>query len=277
MNHIVAYITDSLQGLYPRQELQSLAMIVCKDLLGLDDIDIYLRKDIKLSDNQQCLLEQTVKRLKNHEPIQYIRGTVDFYRLSFHVEPGVLIPRPETEELVDLILKENSGPVRVLDIGTGSGCIAISLAKHLPDGQVDAWDVSDKALAVARGNAGRLGVSVNFAQVDVLGVENEDDKYHIIVSNPPYIAEKERGTMDKNVLDWEPDQALFVPDHDPLCFYRHIAQLGLNMLVSGGRLYFEINQAYGPETSELLNALNYKDVQLIKDLFGNNRMIIATR
>lgn len=277
MNHIIAYITNSLQEIYPPQELQSLAMIICKDLLGLDDIDIYLRKDIKLSDNRQCLLEQTVKRLKNHEPIQYIRGTADFYGLIFHVEPGVLIPRPETEELVDLILKENSGSVRVLDIGTGSGCIAISLAKHLPDGQVDAWDVSDEALITARRNADCLDVSVHFEQVDVLCAEAKHDKYDVIVSNPPYIAEKEKIVMDKNVLDWEPDLALFVPDHDPLCFYRHIAQLGLDLLVPEGKLYFEINQAYGPETTELLNALNYKHVQLLKDLFGNNRIIIATK
>lgn len=277
MTDIIAYITNTLQGICPPQELQSLAMIICKDLLGLDDLDIYLRKDINLSDNRQCLLEQTVKRLKNHEPIQYIRGTADFYGSSFYVEPGVLIPRPETEELVDLILKENSGPVRILDIGTGSGCIAVSLAKHLPNGQVDAWDVSDKALTIARKNAVHLGVSVNFAQVDVLCAETERDKYHVIVSNPPYIAEKERDVMDKNVLDWEPELALFVPDHDPLRFYRRIAQLGLELLVPGGKLYFEINQAYGLETVELLNALNYKHVLLLKDLFGNNRMIKAAK
>lgn len=179
MTHIVAYITHSLQTLYPPQELQSLIMIVCKDLLGLDDMDIYLRKDIKLSDNQQRLLEQCVGRLKKNEPVQYIRGMADFYGLTFNVEPGVLIPRPETEELVDLILKENSGRIRVLDIGTGSGCIAISLAKHLPDGQVYAWDVSDKALTVARGNADWLQVPVHFAQADVFEVEVGIDKYDV--------------------------------------------------------------------------------------------------
>jgi release factor glutamine methyltransferase len=277
MTNIVAYITHSLHGLYSSRELQNLTTIICKDLLGLDEIDIYLRKDIKLSDSGQRLLEQTVDRLRHHEPIQYIRGTADFYGLVFHVEPGVLIPRPETEELVDLILKENSGRIRVLDIGTGSGCIAISLAKHLPVGQVDAWDVSKKALSIASRNAGELGVDVRFSRMDVFSVEPGKDKYDVIVSNPPYIKEKEKETMDRNVLDWEPELALFVPDDDPLHFYRRIAQLGTDMLVPGGRLYFEINRACGSETIELLNRLSYKRIQLRKDLVGNNRIVTAIK
>lgn len=277
MTHIVAYITQSLHKIYPPQELQSLVMIICKDLLGLDDIDIYLRKDIKLSGNQQRLLEETVERLKKHEPIQYVRGTADFYGFTFHVEPGVLIPRPETEELVELILRENSGPVRILDVGTGSGCIAISLAKHLPEAEVEAWDVSERALSVARGNARDLSAVVEFVQRDVFCADVEKGKYHIVVSNPPYIAEKEKEVMDKNVLDWEPEQALFVPDADPLRFYRRIAELSLDMLLPCGRLYFEINQAYGSETAQLLRELGYKDVRLIKDLFGNNRIVTAVR
>lgn len=277
MTHIVAYITQSLHEIYPPQELQSLVMIICKDLLGLDDIDIYLRKDIKLSGNQQRLLEETVERLKKHEPIQYVRGTADFYGFTFHVEPGVLIPRPETEELVELIIRENSGPVCILDIGTGSGCIAISLAKHLPEAEVEAWDVSERALSVARGNARDLSAVVKFVQRDVFCADVEKGKCHVVVSNPPYIAEKEKEVMDKNVLDWEPEQALFVPDTDPLRFYRRIAELSLDMLLPCGRLYFEINQAYGSETAQLLRELGYKDVRLIKDLFGNNRIVTAVR
>jgi release factor glutamine methyltransferase len=277
MTNIDTYITHALHGLYSSRELQSLTVIICKDLLGMDETDTYLRKDIKLSDNSQRLLEQTVDRLKRHEPIQYIRGTAGFYGLVFHVEPGVLIPRPETEELVDLVLKENSGKIHVLDIGTGSGCIAVSLAKHLPDGQVDAWDISGKALSVASRNAGELDVDVRFSLMDVLSAEPGEDKYDVIVSNPPYIKEKEKETMDRNVLDWEPELALFVPDDDPLRFYRRIAQLGTDMLVPGGKLYFEINQAHGPETIELLNMLCYKSVRLRKDLFGNNRIITAIR
>ena len=277
MTGIDAYITHALHGLYSSRELQSLTLIICKDLLGLDEIDICLRKDIKLSDSGRRLLEQTVDRLKHHEPIQYIRGTAGFYGLVFHVEPGVLIPRPETEELTDLILKENSGRIRILDIGTGSGCIAVSLAKHLPAGRVDAWDVSPKALAVASRNAGELGVDVRFSLTDVFSVEPGKDKYDVMVSNPPYIREKEKEAMDRNVLDWEPELALFVPDDDPLRFYRRIAQLGTDMLAPGGKLYFEINRAYGPEIVDLLNMSGYKHVRLRKDLFGNNRIVTAIR
>lgn len=277
MTRIIAYITSALQEFYPLQELQSFTMIICKDLLGLDDIDIYLRKDIKLSENQQCLLKESVERLKKYEPIQYIRGTADFYGLTFHVEPGVLIPRPETEELVDLILKENSGPIHLLDIGTGSGCIAISLAKHLPGAQIEAWDVSEKALLIASSNAQKLSASVSFVQKDILAVEAGKEVCHVIVSNPPYIAELEKKVMDRNVLDWEPEQALFVPNDDPLLFYRRIAQLGRDMLLPEGKLYFEINQAYGQETSDLLQMLGYKNVRIIKDLFGNNRIVTAIK
>ncbi|MDR3119121.1 MAG: peptide chain release factor N(5)-glutamine methyltransferase [Mediterranea sp.] len=277
MTNIITYITHSLHDLYPLRELQSLTAIICKDLLGLDETAIYLRKDIKLSGNGQRLLEQAVDRLKRREPIQYICGTAYFYGLAFHVEPGVLIPRPETEEMVDLILKENSGGIRVLDIGTGSGCIAVSLAAHLPAGRVDAWDISGKALSVASRNAGEQGVDVHFSQVDVFGAEPGEDKYDVIVSNPPYVGEKEKETMDRNVLDWEPGLALFVPDDDPLRFYRHIARLGTGMLLPGGKLYFEINRAYGPETVELLNVLNYKNIRLIKDLVGNDRIITAIK
>jgi release factor glutamine methyltransferase len=277
MTDIIAYITHALHSLYSPRELQSLTVIICKDLLGLDETDIYLRKDIKLSDNEQHVLERIVDRLKRYEPIQYIRGTAHFYGSVFHVAPGVLIPRPETEELVDLILKENSGKIRVLDVGTGSGCIAVSLAKHLPAGRVDAWDISPEALSVASRNAGEQNVDVRFSQVDVFGVEPGKDRYDVIVGNPPYIKEEEKETMHRNVLDWEPALALFVPDDDPLCFYRRIAQLGTEMLVPDGKLYVEINRAYGPETVELLKALNYREVRLIKDLVGNNRIITAIR
>lgn len=277
MNHIAAYITCSLQNLYSSSELQGLTFIICKELLELDDIDIYLRKDIKLSEKKQCLLEQAVERLKNSEPIQYVTGKADFYGLRFRVEPGVLIPRPETEELVELILKENPDAAHILDIGTGSGCIALALARHLPEARVDAWDVSAKALNIARGNAEYLNIEVNFSQIDVLCAEPQKNKYDVIVSNPPYITEREKAVMEKNVLEWEPDLALFVPDADPLIFYRRIAELGREMLVPGGKLYFEINQQFGEETVALLDALEYKNIRLIKDLFENNRIVTANR
>lgn len=277
MNHIITYITHSLQSFYTSRELQSLTLIICKDMLEINDMDIYLRKDIKLSENKQHLLERTVERLKNSEPIQYVTGKADFYGLRFRVEPGVLIPRPETEELVDLILKENPVAVRILDIGTGSGCIALALGHHLPEARVDAWDISEKALRIAHSNADDLKINVNFSLVDVLSVDPVKNQYDVIVSNPPYITEKEKAVMEKNVLEWEPDLALFVSDADPLLFYRRIAELGREMLVADGKLYFEINQQYGEETVDLLNSLGYKNIRLIKDLFENNRIVTANR
>lgn len=277
MTDIVSYIMRSLHGLYGQQELRSIALMICKEQLGLADIDIYLRKDIKLSDMNEHLLKQTIERLKCHEPIQYVLEKTVFYGLTFKVTPDVLIPRPETEELVELILKENSGRIRVLDIGTGSGCIAIALAHHLPEAEVEAWDISASALDVARDNANALHAKVAFNRVDVLDMTLPQRTFQVMVSNPPYITEKEKDVMDKNVLEWEPESALFVPDHDPLRFYNRIAQLGLDMLVSGGRLYFEINQSYGSETVGLLDRMGYKNVRLIKDLFENHRIVAAIK
>lgn len=277
MTQIITYITRSLQDLYSPQELQSLIRMIGTDLLDLNEMDIYLRKDIKLSETKQRLLEQAVQRLQQYEPIQYVRGTADFYGMIFQVAPGVLIPRPETEELVELILKENSGAINLLDIGTGSGCIAISLARHLPEAKVEAWDVSEEALKIARRNGEALQVQVDFRHRDVFSDESVPEKYHVIVSNPPYITQKEKAVMDKNVLEWEPELALFVPNSDPLRFYRRIAELGLRLLFPGGKLYFEINQEYGPETVDMLEGLNYTHVRVIKDLFKNNRIVTAIR
>lgn len=277
MNTIISHITCSLRELYTPQELQQLCLIICKDMLELSEIDIYLRKDIKLSENKQRLLTQVVERLQKHEPIQYVRGTADFYGLTFHVRPGVLIPRPETEELAALIIKESKKGSRILDIGTGSGCIAITLAHHIPESQVDAWDISEEALCVAQQNASAIGVDVDFHRRDVFSNVNDTKKYDIIVSNPPYIAEEEKAAMDKNVLEWEPELALFVPTADPLRFYRRIALLGIEILVSQGTLYVEINQTYGEETKYMLEELGYENVCVIKDLFDNNRIIKAKK
>lgn len=276
MTDIVACIMRSLEGVYDRQELQSLALMICKEQLELTDIDIYLRKDINLSGKKEHLLKHTIERLKAHEPIQYVLGKAVFYGMTLKVGSGVLIPRPETEELVELMLKENSGRMRVLDIGTGSGCIAIALARHLHEATVEAWDVSTEALAIARDNADALHADVSFCLVDIFKTIPTGNKFRIIVSNPPYIPNKEKAAMNKNVLEWEPESALFVPDDDPLRFYRRIAQLGLEMLTPDGRLYLEINQSYGNETAELLREAGYKNIRLIKDLFENNRIIAAT-
>ncbi|MZJ34153.1 HemK family protein methyltransferase, partial [Collinsella sp. BIOML-A1] len=189
-----------------------------------------------------------------------------------------LIPRPETAELVELIVKENPGARHLLDIGTGSGCIAISLDQNLPDAEVEAWDVSEEALAIASENNKELDARVMFRRRDVLSDElGATSCYDVIVSNPPYITEAEKQDMEANVLDWEPGLALFVPDDDPLRFYRRIARLGCDLLLPGGKLYFEINQAYGRETAHILEMNQYRDVRVIKDIFGKDRIVTANR
>ena len=218
------YIRQSLHDIYPPGELRSLTKIICCDLLGQDAIDYYLGKDITLSANEQCDLESIVERLKKNEPIQYIQGETCFYGSMFRVAPGVLIPRPETEELVDLIVKEAATGTRLLDIGTGSGCIAISLAKHIPQAVVTAWDVSEEALAIAGENNRELKAGVHFEKIDVLSAEPVgDDQYDMIVSNPPYVTESEKKRNGTQCVRLGARTGLFVPDNDPLRFYRRIA------------------------------------------------------
>ena len=253
-------------------------MLICCDMLGLDALDIYMGKDIILSECKQRELENIIFRLQKNEPIQYIRGFAEFDGRRFKVAPGVLIPRPETVELVELVARENTDACRLLDIGTGSGCIAISLDKRLPDAKVEAWDISEEALAIAYTNNKELEAEVMFLQRDVLSDDWEKTpSFDVIVSNPPYVTEAEKNGMDANVLDWEPELALFVPDDDPLRFYRRIADLGRELLLPGGRLYFEINQAYGLETAHMLEMNQYRDVRVIKDIFGKDRIVTANR
>ena len=278
MNRITAYIRQSLQEIYPPEEVKALSMLICCDMLGLDALDIYMGKDIILSECKQRELENIIFRLQKNEPIQYIRGFAEFGGRKFKVAPGVLIPRPETEELVEVMLKEVPSGARILDIGTGSGCIAISLSKMLPDAKVTAWDISDTALCIARRNNEALQASVCFVQRDVLAyVPGSGERYDVIVSNPPYVTESEKQEMERNVLDWEPFSALFVPDNDPLLFYRRIAELGKGMLASGGRLYFEINRAFGEATATMLRAQGYTNLRVLKDISGNDRIVIAER
>lgn len=278
MNKIVAYIRSRLQPYYTAEEVSALSRIVCCDLLGQAPIDYYLGKDIVLSSKKEQELEDILQRLSRFEPLQYIEGRTLFLGREFWVAPGVLIPRPETEELVELMLKEIPADARILDVGTGSGCIAISLAKELPDALVTAWDVSPEALSVARANARKLQADVRFVECDVLACQvDEVGLYDVIVSNPPYVTEAEKADMEPNVLQWEPSLALFVPDDDPLRFYRRIAVLGRDMLADGGRLYFEINRAYGREMVEMLRAMGYVGVRVEKDLSQNDRFVIAEK
>ena len=278
MHPIVYEIRDALRGHYPDSEALSLAKILLTEAFGFSTLELYGGKDKEISGNRLRDLHEMLSRLQKNEPIQYIIGTESFCGLTFEVNPNVLIPRPETQELVRWIEADwKSVPCRILDIGTGSGCISISLAKFLEGAKVESWDISEGALQVARRNCVRNEVEVLLRQQDVLSAVPEGELYQVIVSNPPYICEKEKVDMDANVLDWEPETALFVPDADPLLFYRKIAELGVSMLCEGGALYFEINRAYGEETLRMLEGLGYRQLELRKDDFGNDRMIKACR
>ena len=274
------YIKQAINGQYPDTEASAIAKTILTYVFQLSTTDLYASKDMNFSTNQAEKLEVIITRLRANEPLQYILGNCYFCGLDFHVEPGVLIPRPETAELVEWIIsdrKSSDSLIRILDIGTGSGCISISLAKNLPQSEVYAWDISEDAIRIASGNAARLDANVRFRQTDVLGQVPTDTMMNVIVSNPPYITEAERTDMDANVTDWEPDTALFVPDNVPLLFYERIADIGKQILTPDGTLYFEINQRFGTETVDMLRKKGYRNVELRKDLSGNDRMIKAER
>lgn len=278
MKRIIPIIKDRLGCCYPIEETTALTRIISTEILDIPQSTFFLKDDVTLTPRQEMLLYSTIERLKKHEPIQYILGHCDFCGHTFKVTLDTLIPRPETSELVEWIAEEQKGSkVNILDIGTGSGCIAISLSCKLPGCNIAAWDISSGALAVAEENNRSNGSEVTFSQVDILAYQPQCEMFDIIVSNPPYIKENERKSMEANVLDWEPHTALFVPDNDPLLFYRAIAEKALVMLTPGGALYFEINRAHGAETVEMLQSLGYRKTELRKDLAGNDRMIKAIR
>ena len=277
MKAITRQINENLSCSHTAGEISALTRIIATELLGVSQMAFYLKDDITLTAEQQTLFDNAIERLKKQEPIQYILGYGDFCGLRFKVTPATLIPRPETSELVEWIASEATGNGSILDIGTGSGCIAVSLAHKLPQSKVTAWDISPDALAVATENSKANGCAVEFEEVDILAYEPTGELFDIIVSNPPYIKENEKAEMHSNVLDWEPHTALFVPDNDPLLFYRTIAKKGLALLKPGGRLYFEINRAHGKETIEMLESLGYTDIELRKDFAENDRMIRAVK
>lgn len=278
MHAVELHIKQLLTGIYSVAEIKSFTKIIFTEVFHLNMLDIYMGKDINLSANQLRELDEILARLQKYEPIQYIVGCETFFGLSFRVTPAVLIPRPETEELVSLIIKENADyPARILDIGTGSGCIAISLSKNLSQSKVSSWDVSEEALLVAQKNNEALGASVSFNQVDILEYQPNGEAFDVIVSNPPYVTVSEKVDMEANVLHWEPSLALFVPDEDPLLFYRKIAEVGLRLLTPNGKIYFEINQAFGKETADLLLGLGYRNAEIVKDIFGKDRIVKAIR
>ena len=279
MHPVYHEIKKMLVGYYPDAEASALAKMLLVEVLHFSTLELFGGKDKEVFKKDLAVLYEMSRRLQNREPIQYIIGRETFCGMPFVVNRHVLIPRPETQDLVEWIAEEDqqTNPCRLLDMGTGSGCIAISLAKKLPHVQVEAWDISGEALQVARQNALNNQVKVDFHQQDILSASPGIAEWNVIVSNPPYITNKEKAEMEANVLNWEPHTALFVPDHDPLLFYRKIAQLGMSMLVNGGALYFEINRAYGTETIAMLQALGYENIIIRKDRFNNERMIKATR
>lgn len=277
MKRIIKRINEDLATAYTDGEIKALTRIIATELLGMSQMAFYLKDDITLTAEQETLLDNAIERLKKQEPIQYILGYSDFCGLRFKVTPATLIPRPETSELVEWIASEAAGRESILDIGTGSGCIAVSLAHKMPQSKVTAWDISNDALAVAAENSKANGCVVTFEQVDILAYEPTGEQFDIIVSNPPYIKENEKEAMHANVLDWEPHTALFVPNNDPLLFYRTIAEKGLTLLKPGGSLYFEINRAHGKDTVDMLAALGYTSIELRKDFADNDRMIRAVK
>lgn len=272
------YIHEKLSDFYSPDEVKSFTHLLLQDVCGYSLVDIATHKFNNLSDAQVRKLEDIVVRLQNNEPYQYILGETEFYGMSFSVTPDVLIPRPETEELVEWIVSENDlqNP-KILDIGTGSGCIAVALAKKIPGSEIQAWDISDNALNVARKNAKLNDVEIEFSKKDILSEFSEGFNFDIIVSNPPYVLEKEKADMAKNVLNYEPHLALFVPDDTALIFYEKIAQLALNMLPKEGKLFFEINRQKGSEIVEVLSTKGFVNVELRTDISGNDRMIRAEK
>nr|WP_322625365.1 peptide chain release factor N(5)-glutamine methyltransferase [uncultured Flavobacterium sp.] len=267
--------TAALVPLYDVAEAERFFYIALEEMKGWRRMDYLMRPDTEVAEAELEQWQSVKHQLEQFRPIQYIFGKAYFYGLEFKVNENTLIPRPETEELVEWITHENSrrGAFNILDIGTGSGCIPISLAKNLPLADVSAIDISEGALAIAKENADANNTSVNFLWTDILNVETLPAQYDVIVSNPPYVRNLEKIEIKPNVLDYEPHLALFVEDTDPLIFYRKIALLAKQCLKPGGKLYYEINQYLGPETVALLEEIGFKNIVLRKDFVGNDRMI----
>ena len=289
--------TKKLSLVFPETEIDSFFFLLIKEKFDLQRINIALQSDFEIPPKDLPFLESITKRLQNQEPIQYILGKTEFYGLPFYVDKNTLIPRPETEELVDWIIdderekraksqKPTTNQLKILDIGTGTGCIAISLAKNLSNAKVFAIDISENALNIARQNAELNKVDITLFQTDILNTNSLDDvvstffdekietiKFDIIISNPPYVRELEKVEINNNVLENEPHLALFVDDKNPLVFYTKITELAKNSLKEEGSLYFEINQYLGKEMAKMLKQKEFNSIQLRKDLFGNDRMI----
>ncbi|MCL9806136.1 peptide chain release factor N(5)-glutamine methyltransferase [Flavobacterium amniphilum] len=272
--------TQELTPVYDEHEIDSFFYILLEAFHQMKRIDLAMKPEMEIDTMQLLQWETVLSQLKEQKPIQYILGETEFFGLPFYVNENTLIPRPETEELVDWILEKSKvenpkSKVKILDIGTGTGCIAISLAKNLPNAEVYAMDVSEKALAVAQKNANRNTAEVTFLHQSILETEDLLQQFDIIVSNPPYVRNLEKEEIKKNVLEYEPHLALFVEDHDALLFYRKITELAQKNLSDGGQLFFEINQYLGNEMIQLLKDYNFSNIELRKDIYGNDRMIFG--
>lgn len=269
---------QELQPYYPREEVNSFFYQLAEHYLGVERFILVLDPGYQISKEEEQPLFEALAQLRQEIPIQYILGEAYFMELVFHVNKQVLIPRPETEELVRWILDDRSemtASPAILDIGTGSGCIAISLAKYWPSSKVTALDVSAAALETAKENARQNSVAISFILADILADFETELNWDIIVSNPPYVRQSEKRSMSNNVKLYEPDTALFVPDDSPLLFYEQIARIAAGNLKAGGALYLEINQNLASETINLLQSHNFFEIELRKDMFGNDRMLKA--
>ena len=270
-------IRRRLSAVYDVREAQAVCRLLAEERFGLTLADLLCGKLADLPAREQAQLATDVGRLEKGEPVQYVLGAAWFAGRRFRVAPGVLIPRPETEELCAWIATPPHRPApSILDIGTGSGCIAVTLAANIKDSRVTAWDVSDTALGIAAENAKSAGFTVEIMKQDALNPPTDRGCWDVIVSNPPYICEREQAAMHRNVLDYEPPTALFVPDDDPLLFYRAIAGYAARALKPGGLLYFEINPLYAQPTADLLKSAGFSDVTLRRDMQGKERMVRGT-
>ncbi len=278
LSSIKDYFWKELETQLGARECESCFFILCAEWLGFSRTEMIIEKESRISESQILLFINAIKALKKDTPLAHVLGNQYFYGLSFKVNSDVLVPRPETEELVELVLNSVSreSDLAVLDVGTGSGCIAISLKHKLPNSTVIGLDVSEKALEVARGNAKENAVDVKFEKLDILDRKRTDalvKRMDVIVSNPPYIPEKDKGHMHLNVLNFDPDLALFVEDSNPLIFYKAISIFAVSKLNTGGGLFFEIHESYGTEVKNLMVQIGFKSVEVVKDLQGKDRMV----
>ena len=272
------YYCEQLCSIYGKDEASAMILILLEHYFKITRVKMAMEPNLRLSESEMLTFHFAVKDLLKNKPIQYIIGETDFCDLKFKVNENVLIPRPETSELVMKIVNSQlstfNSQLSILDIGTGSGCIAISLAKNIPDSKVYALDISEKALEVAKGNAINNNVDVTFINDDILSLKNNiDTKFDIIVSNPPYVRELEKAEMRDNVLNWEPHNALFVSDNDPLIFYRNILEFAKNNLKQNGEIWFEINEYLGKEMTVLCKEYGFSDVKIFEDFRGKERVV----